>query len=98
MTEDDTDLWLLELQDHFDELVDRWNQADDNEYIDIEELRGIMDKMIDVMKMYVDRLRIFGFNLNLMNDALLSVKGLDKTLKEARDVAKKKDSSNDMFL
>jgi len=97
--EKDIELWLFNVRDKFNELVDLYNEADDSETMSMDSVREIFETHIDVTEQLVDLLRVLAFNLKIMNNTLLAIKDLAPDIKAAIEKAKKeKQPELPMFL
>ena len=97
--EKDIELWLFNVRDKFNELVDLYNEADDSETMSMDSVREIFETHIDVTEQLVDLLWVLAFNLKIMNNTLLAIKDLAPDIKAAIEKAKKeKQPELPMFL
>ena len=91
--ERDIALWLFNVRDKLDELVDLYNEADDVEEMSMDSVREIFDVHIDTTGQIVDLLRVLAYNLKIMNNALVSIKELAPNIRSAIDDANLGESS-----
>ena len=95
--EQNQNILLVELRDKFDELIDLWNEADDNEYLSRENIRELISLQIDIMDVVIANIRALDVTLKIIGSSISGMKNAVKGtgLKEPQ---KEQIERNNMFL